>query len=210
MSTLKHTYEVIMPFGRLENLDRMTELLRPHGVIWHPIFDLGIRPKIKEEDWIRISFCSEPQPGWNRPHFISNFWMDVNKTNPGSRYLFINDDDALEPGFLEKIDAVDGEVIVCSMKRGDNQPPSGPQYGTGTLVASKANIRPGYVGGEQLIVGARIMTMIRFGPSAFGDGEMVMRACAAAPASFVPDAFILFNYLEPGRWNKVDVPSKPA
>ena len=124
------------------------------------------------------------------------------------RYCILNDDDAYEEGFFEHIDKVQpGWLMVVSMKRGHNIPAgvaAERAHGTDTLEACPANMTVGRVGAEQLISIGEIWQKHQFNPeSVSADGERICELLAANPAPmYVPDAFVLFNYLEPGRWNK--------
>lgn len=203
---MNHTYHILTPFGRIQNLDEMIRLLRTLKIQWHPVFDDSLQFRMDfghELGWIHPEYCPPTNiPGFIRAHFINNWWMDRQVPEENGRYLFINDDDFLEEGFLEKVDGVEGDIMIVSMKRGHHQPPTGPQYGTETLVAAPENMSPGHVGGEQLIASGKALPRVRFGPNQFGDGEMVVAAVKEFEAAYVPEANVLFNWLEPGRWDK--------
>lgn len=198
-------YHVITPLNRFQNYSRLRDLLAPQGVKWHIILDddqpFRIAPK---ESWIDVSVVSNSQQRFfERCNQAINTWLDTNLVDD-DMYAILNDDDAYEPGFWDKIRAVEGEALIPSMQRG-NHTPSGvsPEraHGTNTLVASPENTKVGHIGVEQLIVSGRILKNCRLPLTIAGDGEMICYIAATNPVKYVPDAFVWFNYLEPGRWD---------
>lgn len=200
---MKHSYHILTPFSREANLQRLGVHLRDLGLIWHPIMNETFCFRIEESEWLKPCVCPVPPKGWNPGHHVLNYYLEHEPICEEARYLILCDDDWYEDGFFDKIDAIEGDVLVCSMKRGNTQPPNCPQYGTSTLVASRENLRVGYVAGEQLILRGNILKNIRFGPENDSDGRIIVQVCEAQgqeKVKFVPEACVLFNYLQPGRW----------
>jgi hypothetical protein len=207
---MKHRYHIITAFNRWQNLDAMIKMLQPLDIIWEPICDdtPENRARMPVRGWICARFAPKAPDHWH-PAAWPIYWHPCRcPVESCDRYLIMTDDDGLEPGFLEKVDEVAGDFLIVSLKRGDHQPPTGPQYGTDTLIASPENFHHGRVAGEQLIVSGYIWRSFRHLHTADGDWPMMSAIASVYPPVFVPDAFAYFNYLEPGRWNKVDVPHK--
>lgn len=196
---------VITPLNRFENFGKLCELLRPQGIQWHVITDQGATKIIPEEPWIHsYNMINTDGPFWARCNASINWFLDRHSLYPGDRYGIMNDDDAYEEGFFEKTDQFPSECIVVSMKRGNRIPPdTGPEraHGFNTLVAAPENMKIGSVGVEQLLVSGRILSQCRLPIHICGDGMWIEYIKATQPIVYIPDAFALFNYLEPGRWD---------
>lgn len=200
-------YHVITPLHRFENAAKMCAMLKDKQVYWHVILDdcepFELRFKHK---WV-YHYISPTQGDtfWARCNFSINFAMDLMLWDDNARYCFLNDDDAVEPEFFDKIDRADGEVIVVSMKRG-HQTPAGViaerAHGTDTLVAAPENLKVGFIGVEQMIVSGRILRKCRLPIHICGDGQMLEYIGANYPVTFLPEVYAWFNYFEPGRWNR--------
>lgn len=199
---MRFEYHVITPMGRIENLPMLSEFIYRLGVQWHPLFDDSLKFRIKDSDWMHPTFCPPTPAGWAPAHHLINFFIDRRPLEMDHRYTILCDDDWYEPGFFPKIDAVDGSVLFCSMHRGQHQPANGPQYGTSTLVAARDNLKLGSVAAEQIILSGEELSMVRFGPELDSDGRIIEKFAAREDISFAPDAFVWFNYLQPGRWDK--------
>jgi len=172
------------------------------NAIWHPIFTETVGFRIQETDWIKPCIAPATPDGWNAGHYVLNHFIQSRALYSQQRYLILCDDDRYEPGFFDKIDCVDGNVIICSMKRGDHQPPNSPPYGTGTLVAAKENMHVGGVAGEQMILSGSVFATVKFGPGNDSDGHVIKDLAKREDVKYVPEAYVWFNYLQPGRWNK--------
>lgn len=202
------TYHVITPLRRYQNAARLLELLEPQGIIWHPIMDddgkftLSFYPA-----WVAEQVVKLPEGGtfFERCNTSINLWMDRHDWQPEDYYCILNDDDAYEPGFFDKIRRCSDDVIVPSMMRGNQTPADvSPEraHGTDTLLADPSNMQVGRIGVEQMIVKGRILKNCRLPLTIAGDGEMLTYIGATNPVTYMPDAYVWFNYLEPGRWNK--------
>ena len=94
-------------------------------------------------------------------------------------------------------------VIVFSHKRGQHIPAPPPRdFGTSDLIAAPENMIVGKVSGEQYFVHSSLLEGFRFAHHGCCDGQLVQALHEQAPGEFrfVPDYFIPFNALEPGRW----------
>jgi hypothetical protein len=207
---MKHSYHVITPLRRFENLDPLIKMLDPMGILWDVVVDsdLGWFPHFKQS-WITTWVCpNEKVEFWNRCNFAINWLLDLNMANPLSecyRICILNDDDAYEPDFFKKVDEHDGELIITSMLRGHHIPAGVcPEraHGTNQLVAAPENMHPGQVGVEQAVICGRLLRHARLPYHIMGDGQMIEWLVQNHPATYVPDANVWFNYFEPGRWDK--------
>lgn len=187
-------FAVVTPFSRFGNGDILIKHLEPFGIIWHPVVrDKDLHKQGWAEEWIRpliyvdaltFDVCYAKLNDFIASGLIEN---DV-------YYSFLNDDDFYEPGFFDKIrERCSGQepVIVVSMKTGNNS----------TLIADRKTMSEGFVGLEQLIIRGDILKGLRFAEDSHSaDGKMA--AQVAGGAKYLPDVFVLFNYLELGRWKK--------
>ena len=205
---MNHTYHVITPLARFENLSKLIRLLNPLGIHWHVITDGDLNFRISfEQPWItHYSYQNNAIEFWDRCNLAINWFLDLAPLKPNDRYCIMADDDAYEPDFFKKVDAVEGDLIIVSMERGQRDTPNKP-YGIHKLVAAPENMHPCQVAGEQFIASGKILSVFRIprGTSA-GDGHLIENMVKAHPAVYVPEASVWFNYLEPGRWNNVVIP----
>jgi hypothetical protein len=199
---MKYKYHVIMPFTRFENLLAVSLILSRAKVWWHPVFNNDIPFGIHNLGWIDPVYAPKAPEGFNPGHFAINWFLDHSELIDDHRYHILCDDDGFEDGFFEKMDAAAGDALLCSMMRGQNQPANGPQYGTATLEAKLENVQVGLVGIEQLMLAGRVMRRYRLGPNAADDGRWVVQVAQENLITFVPNANVWFNYLQPGRWNR--------
>ena len=208
-------FNVVTTMGRPENFSNLLEMLKPMNVKWHVITDNDAGFTLSfSESWIKhYSYDNNQQQFFERSNHAMNCFIEQEALNEDEMYCFLNDDDAYEPDFFEKISkAIEyaksqnhhGEIVVCSMKRGDNIPPDvkPPRcHPTTTLHAHPDNIRPGEVGLEQIILSGKVLKHYRFPLLVDGDGRFVVEVVRNNGAMFCPDAYVWFNYYEPGRWN---------
>jgi hypothetical protein len=180
-------------------------MLSPTGVLWHPIFDRMVDVSSLWLPWILPMFSRAAAPGWFPGHYAANWFLNHVYWQNQDRYLLLNDDDFYEPDFFPKVDSVDGDVLVCSMKRGQHSPAKTdtPAQACNDLIAAQENLTCGGIGGEQIILAGHVQRNYRVGPGFAGDWDMISAVLKEYKPAFVPDAFVWFNYLEPGRWNEV-------
>jgi glycosyltransferase involved in cell wall biosynthesis len=186
---------IITPFQRKENIDLLAKVIKGHANWIVLIDDHTLAPLFP--DWVTVKKLDKPPrranlspSNWLFNEFISS------GLEPETQYMILCDDDSVEDGFFDKIP--DKDVVITSMKRGDNLTPN--SYGINTLMASPDNIGIGKVGGEQCIVKGKVLRDFRYGLNYVGDGVMVMRVCEEHTPVYVPDAYVLFNYFEDGRY----------
>jgi hypothetical protein len=210
-------YNVITPLNRFENFNAMNLMLAEHDVRWHVITDADAKYHVKSfHQWV-WPFIAHNSEGtfFERCNRSINLWMDEHAWVDEDFYCILNDDDAYEPGFFDKIRKyADADIIVPSMMRGARIPAGvAPEraHGTDTLVADPANMQVGRIGVEQMIVRGRILKNCRLPLTIAGDGEMLTYIAATNPGKVVyaPEANVWFNYLEPGRWNELIEVKKP-
>lgn len=207
---MRYTYHVITPLTRFENLTKLMKMLESQEapIEWHVITDEN--PAGWRVTFERYWACNYPCPNtaiefWARCNFSINWFLDKFPPKSSDRYLFLNDDDAYEPGFFEKLDQHDGDVLICSMERGQRTPAvSDPlrAHGCSKLEAKPENMHPTLVGVEQIIMSGRVLKDVRLPLAVDGDGRMIEWVCANHPVTYVPEATVWFNYYEPGRWDK--------
>lgn len=204
---MKHVYHVVTPLARFENLTDLVKMLYVHQVQWHPIIDLETPFRLQfDQPWIHPVAC--PTVGktfYARCNMAMNWFLSYVPMQPDHRYCFLNDDDAYEPGFFDKVSAHTGDLVICSMVRGNNTPPGvTPEHahGTSPLIACPGNVGPGKIGLEQAITVGSVLWQYRFPLTIMGDGEMITKMAADHPPEFAPEANVWFNYYEKGRWNK--------
>lgn len=185
---------VVTPFTRKENLPYLLKMLEGK-VNWTVLID---DETLKDlfPSWVTVKLYEKPIPRENVcvsnvlfNRFISE--LDIRKPEVAeTQYMILCDDDTVEEGFWEKIPNED--AVIVSMLRSDNP--------GNTLMASPDNIEIGKVGGEQLILKGKILRSFRYGLSPVGDGEMIKKVVAEYPITYVPDAYVVFNFLQDGRY----------
>jgi len=189
-----HIYHVITPFSRMENYPVLKAMLDAQRVEWHVVVDEGSAATFP------CLRCPRAPELWNPGGWIFNWFIRNEEIHDGDRYSYLSDDDFYEPGFFDKIDARAGEALVVSMNRGQHQTPN-PGYPADTLVGCPENIHHGKIGMEQIIVSGKVLRQHRHGRGADGDWDFISSVVHCHPPAFVPEAFVWFNYLEPGRWD---------
>ena len=192
---MKFKYHVHTPLSRLKNLPLLHYMMSTMGVTWTIICEESERPNLAQADWVKLMVCDKCPDGYFPGNWKSNWFLDHTELDDGTRYLCCNDDDFYEPGFFGKVDAVDGDVLICSMHRAHD-----------VLVGRADQLRGGGIGGEQIILNGKVQRDFRFGNHYAGDWDMISAVIAKHAAAFAPEAYVLWNYLEPGRWKEVLCP----
>ena len=197
---------VLTRFSRHENYEQMKAILNFDSVQWHLILDGP--PPLPLADWIdAATFHRNPE---SDPHCygLTNRWIETRRIEDNDWFHFLNDDDAVEPGFYDKLQRLDvpERVVVCRMLRG-NRIPHGVvplrAYPTTPLEPRPENMRVGEVGDEQFILRGDILRQLRFQPEHHAaDGMAAQWLVRNFPIHYAPELNVLFNYLEPGRWNQ--------
>jgi hypothetical protein len=206
-ATRNHEYNVITPLARFENLRKLVPMLEAQGIQWHVITDDDLPFTLCfRKEWIHHYVCPNRETTFfTRCNWAINWFLDSYPPELEQRYCILNDDDAYEPGFFEKIDQHEGEVIIPSMERG-NRTPAGVQaeraHGFTKLVAAPENMHIGGVSVEQIVVSGRFLRGARLPIHICGDGMMIEWFVKTHGAEYAPEANVWFNYYEPGRWDK--------
>lgn len=198
-------YHLVTPFSRPENFDQLRDLLRPFDVEWHLLLDEPRSFELKyDEPWIHECHFPKPEGApWQIWRRHINRFCETQTIIDEDRYGILADDCAYEPDFFDKITAHPGDVVIASMKRGDNTPGTGERaHGTSTLVAAPENMHPCQVSAEQAIMCGRLFRRINLALLPASDGYMIEALVNDHGAEYAPEAFVWFNWLEDGRWNK--------
>lgn len=171
---------VITPFQRIENLELLIPVIKDKAN-WVVLID---NPELKDKfpEWITVKLYDKPREGICKPNSLLNQYFGSIKTGDETQYMILCDDDSVEEGFFDKIPNED--VVCVSMKRGYD-----------TLIADPKNMHIAGVGGEQVIIKGKILRNFRYGLSVVGDGEMIEKVVQENKVIYVPDAYVLFNYL---------------
>jgi hypothetical protein len=205
-------FNIITPLARYENLEKQKNHLRDKNVKWYIITDDNSDVMINvDEPWIFHYIC--PNKGnefWERCNNSINWFIENHITSPNEYYGILNDDDGYEDIFFEKIKKSIGEkndvkLIICSMKRGHNIPNDVVpvrRHPTNTLLADPNNMKVGRVGVEQFFIKGNLLKNHKIPLTTCGDGELITELVKTYDAHYLPETFVLFNYFEPGRWNK--------
>lgn len=207
-------YHIVTPLARLQNLELLIENIKSQRrpqfeIVWHPILDEGLPFDISfSQHWVQKGYCPRAQPFWSFWAYAMNRFIDALKDTwlLKDRFCVLNDDDAYEPGFFEHIDKVEpGDLMIVSMKRGHHTPTGvtpDRAHGTNTLEAKPESMQVGHVGAEQIIASGGIWMDYAFNNTIAADGERICEILKTHTPVYVPDAFVWFNYFEPGRWDK--------
>lgn len=196
---------VYTPFQRKENIELMANVLKDkaHWVVL--IDDPELKPLFP--DWVEVKLYDKPQGDSKSNQLLNHFIRDG--LGSETQYMVLCDDDSVEEGFFDKIP--DEDVVCVSMKRGDQvtKHVSWDDYekqqghwieAVDILMADPLNMKVARVGGEQLILKGKVLRDYRYGLNAIGDGQMIEKIKEERVITYIPDAYVLFNYFEDGRF----------
>jgi hypothetical protein len=202
----------VTAFSRWENLSFYLDNIPDTGVIWHPIFLEDECKKEYEEclnkPWIQKYTTRKLPINQNPCKYKLNMFLVEYDIVEQDKYFFMNDDDWFDTSIVQKIDAMDDDVIFVSMKRGHN---SNGGHPSSPLIVSP-DVHIGTIGIEQYFLKGKIMKQVRFRtdfdlstgypPHRQGDsdGHLAEMLMKLYPVRYEPDLYVYFNYLEPGRW----------
>ena len=187
------------------------------NVKWHAITDEDLRFSFKfTDEWVTNHVCPNDQlEFWARCHGALNWFIETQHINDDEMYCFMNDDDGYELEFFTKLaQVIDNEtvnngtspnIVMVSMLRGHNIPagvPANRQHHTNTLFAQPDWMKCGSVGLEQIVIRGKLLKNYRLHMHIEGDGRFIEQAVRENGAVYAPHIYALFNYFEPGRWNK--------
>lgn len=199
---------VCTPISRMQHLRKLAHVLKSQGAAsWILLIDQNQSDRIDNfGGWATIQrYASEAktEPGCVLTNRYLSAWPFVDD----DWYTMICDDDWIPEGFLTRLmssASPETDLIICSMKRGQNTPKPGG-HPTWDLVASPNSLNYGYIGFEQGTIRGRAIKDYR-SKNQIGvvePNEKVLISMAKQYNTvYVPDAFVLFNYLEPGRWQE--------
>ena len=207
---------MITPLARYENVSALKAMIENQGVIWHVITDDDAKQTIEfTEPWIKQYVCPNKEfKFWERCNNSINWFIETQEIDPNGVYCFMNDDDGYELDFFSKLEKSIGdvlkvnpvyEVFITSMERGHNIPKDAVpprRHPTTKLFAHPSHMRIASVGVEQIFMRGSVMKENRLPLDVAGDGMMIISIVSKYPTAYLPDIHVLFNYLEPGRWNK--------
>lgn len=195
---------VVTPFKRIENLPFLIKALKDkcHWIV----LQADDESIIEFPEWVEVRRYNVTNKKYISNRLFNEFI--ANGLDSETQYMILNDDDSVEEGFFDKIP--DADVVITGMKRNDVDAPhvvwdvwptlSHVEHGQDILLPVYGNMKIARVGGEQCIVKGKILRCFRYGLSPVGDGKMVCQIYHEYGAVFVPDAFVLFNYFEDGRF----------
>lgn len=196
-------FNVLTPFSRSYNLIELGNRIKEEGAHWHLLCVEGEHEYPNLGTWVTQHFFPAPPAGFFIGHWLVNQFLKKGIADE-DRYVVITDDDFIEPGCFQKLDQYDDDILIVSMKRGE-PPTEGDGGGPfDTLIAKPENIRVASVGFEQLVIKGKVFKEYRCGPEYHADGLLIMKLFEERMEQFrfVPDAFVYFNYLPPGRWGR--------
>jgi len=180
----KSNFHIVTPFYRHQNRALLQKNLE--GFIWHPIE--GNFPNFGDQAYAKIN------------HFIQTA-----EIIDDDYYQILNDDDALPADFIRTTREIGGDIVIFSLDRGQRTPPEAQgihRHEAGKLIASRENMRIGGMGLQQIRFKGSLFKTLRCADHPFADGMIAQSLRDRDDIVFVPDVFILFNYLEPGRYDK--------
>lgn len=214
---MKTKFKIICPIARFENAPKIKNVLRKQNVELHFVSDSD-NPKssdsLADEPWVFHHICDQGDRTifWDRSNNALNWYLDNQQIDPDSFYCFLNDDDAYEPEYFQKLRAIIENypyeifVVITSMARGDNIPKSvigtNREHHNNTLIAHPTYMQPGKVGLEQIAVKGKVISVgnYRFPRYDCGDGIFITMITQQTHTLYVPEVFVWFNYFEPERW----------
>ncbi len=203
---------VITPFSRKENLDLLTKHLE--GKCHWILLKANDEEIVTPPEWATVYQLKE---GIDRTKgSVSNQLLNsfFNEADDETQYMVLCDDDAVENGFFDKIP--DADVVCVSMQRNDypskhivwddwSSKMGHVEYGVDILYAHPDNMQVARVGGEQLICKGKILKQFKYGMEGSssnlpGDFTFIRDVIQKYTPIYVPDAYVLFNYFEDGRF----------
>lgn len=201
---------VVTPFKRTENKDYLIKVLE--GKCNWIVLQADNEPEILFPDWVKVKRFTTVNKDNISNRLFNEFLSSGLELE--TQYILLNDDDSIEEGFFDKIPNED--VVIVSMKRSDYEfkhvvwddwalKRGHWEYGLDLLEAKPENMKVAKVGGEQLIIKGKIAKDFRYGLSNSsadipGDARFVLQILNEYTPVYVPDAYVLFNYFEDGRF----------
>ena len=200
---------LITPTKRVGNLesvyDSIVHAAERAGIEWRWILGkfvdegLEIPGRITRDKRVEVHSVSRID-SWCDVFAIENQLLDSIQDDRGWIWQ-VQDDNLVAPwafaGWIEGI-RTGKRVIVGSHHRGSGS----SRHGSTPLIAAAVNMLRGRVSLEQYLVHSSIHSSRRYENSIAADGYFVENLWRDIPGEFhfMPDFFIPFNVLEPGRW----------
>lgn len=198
--------------SRQENFEPLCQLYRREGAAtWTILLKQEEDLKLKEPipmgafEWLKI--FKYTIRSWAPPALPLIYCHIIHtKFEENDRYIFLCDDDWIEPGFFEKLDNITEPMIIVGMLRGQHTP-TDPGHPTWPLIPSPSSLHYGFTGFEQGIFTGKILRDMRQEAAGWvlrsvPNEMMLFKAAERYPTAYVPGVNVWFNYLEPGRWDK--------
>jgi len=227
-SKTSNKIHIVTAFSRVHLFSTLIEMLRPFNIEWNLIVSSEIKEKVYKintnNNWVNIINYTPPD-NWDKCYSKFNYFIKNENIVEDDYYIILNDDDALESNVIDEIRKMKDEIVVLSMKRGDNSlakflktlklrvlyyikrnynlniPLEMFPHSTSTLYASPDNMKIGHIGPEQIIYKGKIFKTLQFKNTSCADGMMAENIFKNyKKITYRPDLFVLFNYYEPGRW----------
>ena len=199
---------VLTPHSRSYNLIELGNRIKEEGCHWHLLCVKGEHKYPNLGSWV-TQYHFDPMPkDWGfLGHYLVNAFLDNVEIKDEDRFVVATDDDFFEPGLFKKIDEYDDDIIIVSMKRSNK--PTGTDAGCpfGTLIAAPENMKTVFVGFEQAIIKGKILRNYRCeGVVYHADGLLLEKLWLEHMEKFrfLPDCYVYFNYLPPGRAGRWD------
>jgi len=198
-----------MPFSRLGNKEKLIEAYRPMGIKLYPIM-FEDEVTAFNEPWIfpviipmRSTDFWTLMPGC----FKRNWFIKHGPIFDEDYYVTVDDDDMYEPDVMNAIKQMDDDIVIISMKRGYQVPKDAEplrRYPIERLLAQPDYIQEGAISAQQSFVKGKIFKQHLHNEESHNwDGELaVHHKESGEKIVYRPDLFALFNYYEPGRWEK--------
>lgn len=208
---MSNRFHVLTPFSRPQNFGRLFECLVEQHIVWTLLYHA------EHEEWVRVEsraqkcaatpgkfdkpffkFCADEDILGDKPYDKLNVFIRDCEVRDDTYYICLCDDSLYPVSFFDAIANETAPVVVVSALRGDHTPTQGG-HSTGTLAAHPDNMRFGHVTLEQLIIRGDMFRGLNW---AGGDGPMAehLARTFGDQISYRPDVHMLFNALEPGRW----------
>jgi hypothetical protein len=203
-------FHIIMPFHRGSLYEVLKRDIRNMGAVWHPVcdpdeikyFENDTEPFIQP---VRCDYLTIPGDQCYRK--INDF-IDQIAIIDDHYYGFIGDDDIYAPGFIQKIcKFVTAKIIIFSMSRGDNSPPTDSPYqwpGIPIYQHKLDDIRVANIDLCQMIVRGDILKQTRFGNSSVcDDGHYAENLKNRWPEDILilSEIGVFKSFYEPGRYD---------
>jgi hypothetical protein len=204
---------LITPFMRHHLKAILIAAYGPINVLWHPIVFQDESADFNEP-WIfpyvipmNRADCKSKMPQYT----MRNHWIQNNEIIDDDYYVTVDDDDMYEADVFDAIKEMNDDIVIISMKRGYQIPKDAApirQYPIETLWAHADYVQRGKISSQQSFVKGKIFKKHLFDDSSqFGDGDMAIHHKEAGEQiAYRSDLFALFNFYEPGRWEREKSP----